>query len=152
MTGSPAFSFSIRTDMKSVLIGAAVAIGGALLAAAGPFLLHLASVVQDPSFAANLGQFGPVLVVACMSVINGLQEFFRAGKFGPKELAAFGRGLVIAAAGAVLTYLQDAMTGGLAGQSNPLNVVAWTVFINALRKYVRPTGDYVVVPNNPPTN
>lgn len=58
------------------------------------------------------------------------------GKVDRAELEKVGRGALIAAAGAGLTYLTAWITGANFGDWTPVIVAAWAIAANAARKYI----------------
>jgi hypothetical protein len=57
-------------------------------------------------------------------------------QFTKEDLFSVGKGLLIAVAGAILTYLTEFITQLDLGVYTPIIVATWSVMVNVIRKYI----------------
>jgi len=70
----------------------------------------------------------------------------RTGKFSldRTDLVKLGKGLLIAVAGAALTYCSEWIAGADFGSWTPMVVTVWSVVVNVVRKWIADDIDPVV--------
>lgn len=74
---------------------------------------------------------------ATTSTSNQLNYKNMKGKFTSNNWKKIGKGLLIAMAGAGLTYITDTLPNVELGVFQPLVMAGWSVVVNAVRKFLQ---------------